>query len=216
MRRRAVLAAVSIWAIAPLVEAQIPEPKCVTEISLENRLRRATGSIMVECGAECWPVPPFCHTAPFGNWGVDSNYGPRTNKDQFRGWWPEHGHGQWNSCTEWYPQYHNDGAPVRQKAHPDDTQVVATDTEIDNRPCGWFTPEVYTAEDIEMVIWELDFDGDDRVATIEYGDISVRINCSTQLRCDGLSAWRQQTGINSAGVTAEVRIRYEARFRTGY
>ncbi|HXG33909.1 MAG TPA: hypothetical protein VNJ11_11125, partial [Bryobacteraceae bacterium] len=47
---------------------------------------------------------PLCfHSAPFGNWGVDSNYGTRVDGDQFQGWHYGDGHHQWNSCTYFYP-----------------------------------------------------------------------------------------------------------------
>lgn len=99
--------------IAPLTPRPVTAQHtyfCRTEKALENRLRRVRGRIMVECGNECpvWPLP-LCHSAPFGNWGVDSIYGPTTNDDQFRGWKNLDGHGQWNSCTANYRNDFNDG-----------------------------------------------------------------------------------------------------------
>lgn len=72
--------------------AQWPMPACRVTVSLENQLRRVTGTVMEEC--------PGIHSAPFGNWGVESDYDSRKDKDQFRGWKPRWGtKGQWNSCT---------------------------------------------------------------------------------------------------------------------
>jgi hypothetical protein len=81
--------------------------QCQFSIAGLNRQRRAMNGINVEC-------PGSIHTAPFGNWGVTSNYGKKQNGHQFQGWcrdrfvcdnsgkcetdcrdeWYE-----WNSCT---------------------------------------------------------------------------------------------------------------------
>src|ERR1044071_8472390 len=45
-----------------------------------NQSRRVTGAIHAEC-----PDQPL-HSAPFGNWGVTSNFGQKGNSHQFDGW----------------------------------------------------------------------------------------------------------------------------------
>ncbi len=73
---------------------------CVVFYRGENHSRTigASSSIRAECGGDG-------HSAPFGNWGVTSNYGHAVDSNQFPGWkvgtawrsgetiW------QWNSCT---------------------------------------------------------------------------------------------------------------------
>lgn len=74
---------------------------CVIEYAGETRNRTVAGAITGECPGQ----GIFPHSAPFGNWGVTSNYGRKSDGDQFPGWkrgtkvgtnipnW------QWNSCT---------------------------------------------------------------------------------------------------------------------
>ena len=76
---------------------------CVVVLSGQNRNRTVAGMIDVECGTV---TPIVGHSAPFGNWGVASNYGQIRDTDQFRGWSHEDGpttKRQWNSCTSFYP-----------------------------------------------------------------------------------------------------------------
>ena len=68
-------------ALAAPPAAQWPVPACQVTVSLENQLRRVTGTVMEEC--------PGIHSAPWGNWGVESDYDSRKDKDQFRGWKPQ-------------------------------------------------------------------------------------------------------------------------------
>ena len=73
-----------------------------------NRDRRVLGPVNTECGG--------IHSAPFGNWGVTSNFGRILDAGQFQGWCHESevqfngegetpkvvcgsSHYQWNSCT---------------------------------------------------------------------------------------------------------------------
>lgn len=197
--------------LTPLVEAQQP-PTCQPTVYIDNQLRRLTGEVMVECGNECVIIfgLRICHSAPFGNWGVDSTFSRKTNKDQFRGWFPEHGHGQWNSCTEDYTdedEHTNDGYK-RQKADPDDEQVGGWKPLRRGRPwrtCENYVPEVYSVEDIEMALFELDKPGsNDYVTTLEYGDFDVVITCSDPWTCDGAASWRTQHSVDETGVTTQI------------
>ena len=68
---------------------------CVIVSEGQNRNRKIIGAVNVECG-----FPDEVHSVPFGNWGVSSNYSTQLEDgNQFRGWKPLDGHGQWNSCT---------------------------------------------------------------------------------------------------------------------
>ena len=64
-----------------------------------ERVVAAWADLNQECGGiqDCW------HSPPYGNWGVDSNYGRRVDGDQFQGWYPEYPHLMWNCCTRDYP-----------------------------------------------------------------------------------------------------------------
>jgi uncharacterized protein (TIGR03437 family) len=81
---------------------------CRVSASGLNRNRKVTGAIHAEC-------PSPIHTAPFGNWGVTSNFGQKVNGHQFQGWCHNtpicdnrgncrtecrDGWYEWNSCTD--------------------------------------------------------------------------------------------------------------------
>ncbi|MDX1980640.1 MAG: hypothetical protein SFV51_10250 [Bryobacteraceae bacterium] len=85
---------------------------CRLSVAGLNRNRRVTGDISAEC-------PDPLHTAPFGNWGASSNFGPKRNGHQFDGWCRDmrvcdnnglcfnlcgDGWYEWNSCTT-HPLY---------------------------------------------------------------------------------------------------------------
>ncbi len=95
----------AVWLLlASFGQAQV----CRLSVAGLNRNRRVLGNVNAEC-------PHPLHSAPFGNWGVTSNFGPKINGHQFQGWcqnlrvcdnrgncfnacgdrWFE-----WNSCTD--------------------------------------------------------------------------------------------------------------------
>ncbi|MEP7270731.1 MAG: hypothetical protein ABI882_04470 [Acidobacteriota bacterium] len=76
--------------LAPSVFAQ---PRCVISVNLVNHNRYA-----YQTAEEC---DGFFHTAPWGNWGVNSNVGTRRDTDQFKGWLQpcEQTKVEWNSCS---------------------------------------------------------------------------------------------------------------------
>ena len=92
----------ALWALA--AHGQV----CRISAAGLNRSRRVIGNVNAEC-------PHPLHTAPFGNWGVTSNFGQRLDGRQFEGWCREHracdNQGnctincrdnwyEWNSCTD--------------------------------------------------------------------------------------------------------------------
>lgn len=207
----AVTLAVALLApLSDLAEAQLSQ--CHVNVFVENQVRRVRGTVAVECG--CF-FRQFCHSAPWGNWGVDTSLpSSRTNRDQFRGWYGRTSDikGQWNSCTA---QYHaggwvNDGRG-RQKAYPDDARIGGWTSDRgpdNNMTCSRYVPEVYSVDDVEMVLYELDRpDSDDYITTLEYGDFDVQITCSGDWNCSGTSSWRSQNSVDSTGVSAQARIR---------
>jgi hypothetical protein len=64
-----------------------------------NSTRHVIGEVNGECG---WFPPP--HTVTWGNWGVDSNVGDRTDGTQFTGWKWMQNKFQWNTCTQNFPR----------------------------------------------------------------------------------------------------------------
>lgn len=81
---------------------------CRISVAGLNRNRKVMGPIHAEC-------PGTIHTAPFGNWGVTSNFGQIRDDHQFQGWchdsrvcdnqgscWMDclDGWYEWNSCTD--------------------------------------------------------------------------------------------------------------------
>lgn len=148
----AVILAIAIFALfGHLAEAQQP-PQCRPIVKLESQLRRVTGSVMAECAGGI-------HSAPFGNWGVETSLpSRRNNRDQFRGWNPRTGiEGQWNSCTDHFPTRTNNGYR-KQKADPDDR---VSGWKLRPRGDAWercedFVPEVYHVNDVKLMPYELD------------------------------------------------------------
>jgi uncharacterized protein (TIGR03437 family) len=102
--RSALIALALVVTAAGTVEAQV----CRLSVAGLNRARRAMGSIHAEC-------PDRLHSAPFGNWGVTSNFGHKLDGHQFDGWCHDQeivdnngirrkvcgdGWYEWNSCTD--------------------------------------------------------------------------------------------------------------------
>ena len=216
--RVAALAAVFaiIVLIAPLtprpIEAQGHGGYCRTNWNVETRLRRLTGRVMVECGDEHFLG--VTHSAPFGNWGVDSVFSERHDGAQFRGWKVIDGHRQWNSCTEQYYDgpYTNDGRG-RQRADPDDPENAGGKSDRSVLACAGSLPEVHTFRDAKLKLYELDWPvGDDHVTTLRYGTVNLRINCSDAWNCSGETPWLTQRSVDSTGVSAQARFKVRSRF----
>ena len=90
---------------AALLHGQV----CRLSVAGLNQSRRVMGPVHAECPDE------VVHTAPFGNWGVTSNYGQKGDSHQFDGWCHDtrtcsnsgscqisctNGWYEWNSCTD--------------------------------------------------------------------------------------------------------------------
>lgn len=96
--------ALALFLLANTATAQV----CRLSVAGLNQNRRVTGEIAAEC-----PNQPI-HSAPFGNWGATSNFGPKRNGRQFDGWCHDtricenggacrnvcrDGWYEWNTCT---------------------------------------------------------------------------------------------------------------------
>ena len=210
-RRHAIVLAVALTVgFGPsLAEAQ----SCEVRSTLYSQNRKITGTVMEECGGECFLL--WCEDAPFGNFGVNSDFSQRSNSDQFRGWKANGSRQEWNACTlQYYGSiYFNDGAG-RQTS--DASKSVGTDYawSYPGVTCEDFLPEVHTWDDVYMKIYEMDrWTPDDHVTTLNYGDIDIQITCSSPYRCDGTSDWTSENSTDSTGVAADVRIRVTGRLR---
>ena len=108
---------------------------CRIQYETKNKSRYVHGPVDVECGFSSGEI----HTAPFGNWGVETESSGRRDGNQFQGWcrWDElcDNDGdcstyckdtwyQWHSCTTRLPQYrapnddffnHEDGTEQKSK-----------------------------------------------------------------------------------------------------
>jgi uncharacterized protein (TIGR03437 family) len=93
-----------------LAASVLPAQVCRLSVAGLNQSRSVTGAIHAEC-----PGIGVVHTAPFGNWGVSSNYGQKHDSHQFDGWCHDmrvcdntgvcrtdctDGWYEWNSCTD--------------------------------------------------------------------------------------------------------------------
>ncbi|MGH9720986.1 MAG: hypothetical protein ACRD8O_12295, partial [Bryobacteraceae bacterium] len=69
-------------AILALLPQTLPGQVCRLSVTGLNQARKVFGPVH----AECQDASGVIHSAPFGNWGVSSNYGPKRNDHQFDGW----------------------------------------------------------------------------------------------------------------------------------
>lgn len=188
--------------------------RCETYVTFENRDRRVFGT---DIAAEC--ADDYPHSPPFGNWGVDSNYGSRRNGFQFPGWHRECTAGlycnlrQWNSCTRDYPpphpKHYNHNGFKSQIAAPDSTSGYAG---LQYRGSLGETCAsqggVVSIYGNRMDLWELDGfprPGDDLVAKLTYRSVSIPMTCDSEWDCEGSSAWLSPAG-GATSVSADIRI----------
>ena len=218
--RRRIIAAIALLALF------FPQPGetqnrvmsfCLIDRIVESRARRVTGDVNTECGDECRPILG-CHDAPWGNWGIQSGFGGRTNKDQFAGWRMVGRQRQWNSCTSKYNSQDdfNDG-PGRQKAEPDSTETVHVmrirnpEGYLGQETCAAILPQEVADITLQLDVYELDgLDFDNKVTTLDYSGIDVKITCTDSWNCSGVSDWYSAVSTDGTGVSAEIRIRLTA------
>lgn len=199
-----------ICVAAPLVWMSVVVPalaRCTADLAFYNEARRAHGQINVECG--------WFHSAPFGNWGVDSSHGSRDDEDQFSGWKYLDRKRQWNSCTSRNdPSEFQPGAVIpAQWADPDYQYVYATARYESPRgySCeSWLPGRVFTIAADYMKVYELDpggpfWGGDDWVATLLYGPINIPLTCTGPWNCTGRSQ-TQHPYSGDAKVTAGINV----------
>ena len=170
---------------------------------LYNRNRSIGKSAKIT--AEC---PPSVHSHPFGNWGVDSRFGSTTDGFQFAGWKIDDSKRQWNSCTthdDYNPphsEYYN--MPRNDPRWWQETRVGSKRVNsawFDEGPSGetcrtrWDN-RVFSFDDMEVILYELDWEGDDKVATVKYGDMRARLSCSNDWDCEGNTGWKWERSVS--------------------
>ena len=203
--------------------------QCYLPFVWENKDRHVDGVVNQECGS----CPPWSHTAPWGNWGVNSVTGSRTNGTQFMGWQsgpvPDCNEWlykkEWNSCTpdftspaalyfnynNYTEQFSGDiksfaGESISYYECPLDWNY---DGEIDDGGCGNGTgSRQFSFGGRYMKLYELDpFPGIDQLITqLNYSGTFV-----VQLWCDGWSceagesAWKDSSSNPIASSPVRVR-----------
>ena len=206
---------------------------CRVILDFLNQKRRVTGAIDAECPGVT------LHSAPFGNWGVNSNYGWLRDENEFAGWERDSdGTRHWNSCTiqKWrykfptggphpypytysHPYYYNDPIPARtrQKADPDDARTYAATIWQMGHPfepdmsCQDVLPPLFVFSGLFMDLHELDLgDDDEHTETLGYPDVHVPITCQSAWNCTGESAWTSQNSSHDRA-TADIRVTLETR-----
>ncbi len=208
---------------------------CVVEYAGETRNRTVAGAITGECpGQGFWP-----HSAPFGNWGVTSNYGHKSDGDQFPGWKrgtkatdPSVPNWQWNSCTthpDYLPgnwMYYNDNNFTTQRSslgiasHGQRQFRVPVDCsgeefEPSSDGCADHSvPTSWSQSNNFMTLYELDLgDPDSLIETLYFPQTTVSITGCGQHSCsESVSSWVGTTSStsSSAVVEAEMRMKVSA------
>ncbi len=185
---------------------------CVVHFYMENRDRYCyADNLYAECGDECWGFYPiFCHSPPWGNWGVVSNVRNKYDGNQFQGWYWDDGWYQWNSCTN---KYHNWGPPNCDYYNAANCWEQETDSnkEINEYAQsyrwveiprfawddGWadLDGEVFVVSGNFLEAWELDWPGeDDKIERMTFPNCSVTLTCD-YYGCDSVtSPWKNPTG----------------------
>lgn len=213
-------AAVSATSMLPVMhlagsEITYPEPACYALLKFYNDQRRVFGQVNAEC-----PVGfPIGHSAPFGNWGVVSNYGHASNGTQFAGWKGVWYKKQWNSCTvgHYRPpdcRYYNASGCRTQAAYPDNERIYSATRwamGLSDWTCRRAAGHVITISGLFMRLHELDWPDDSELVTVlRYPDVNVRMECRTSSSCSGRSNWYSPRARDSA-VSANIRVVIDAR-----
>lgn len=231
IRIMAALFAMGVVTVAAL-PAMAQYGACRVELTMLNSTRHVVGEVNAEC-------PPSWHSVPFGNWGVESNFGSRGDSTQFTGWKWEDNKFQWNSCTRdhirddnvscnYYNHDHNGNGRCEDQGSngeygygglsvllgvncPKDTNY---DGRCDTGGCREIT--TFTVTNQYLHLWELDnYDFDDYIGTLNVhsGCCTVSgITCNAY-SCSGprYSSMYPTSGYapTSLNTTANVRMRFD-------
>ena len=153
-----------------------------------------------------------CHNCPFGNWGVDSAYGSRSDTTQFRGWEDAGGlQREWNTCTGFHDAFNNGTNQQRQDPWPTDPRQWAGgwmewEVEDDSEGCEALDGAPLSFDNIYMDLYELDWIGDDYVDWLSYPTHGLTLDCSDPDTCEGTSQWYSRNGAGNPEIDAKSRM----------
>jgi hypothetical protein len=201
------LTVVTVTAIFCSVAVHSQSEMCVLTQYLENQNRKVVGPVHEECNGSL-------HSAPFGNWGVDSNWNSRQDTNQFMGWKPLDSHWEWNSCTDEYPPphflYYNSDINTTQTSYQGIGVHAASQGPIANGSCAYvgFDGSVWGSSGNYMSLYELDLhDWDEHVATMYFPDVEFVMSCEYGSQsCNGDSSWVDPTEVVPDVVSAQLRL----------
>jgi hypothetical protein len=195
--------------------------QCIMQVGAVNADRWVRGLVQTECAS----------SPPWGNWGVTSNVGWRTNGDQFQGHEALGGHLQWASCATDFPppdcdKYNRTNCTEQQSDAPADPNNlhggfwdyinVSCPYDIDaNGTCdigGCLDTANYTLSNNWMSLYELDHPllllPHDLVTTLYFNDVTAYLSCDVWGCYDGSSAWEGESSQTSpvAEVSANLAV----------
>ncbi len=211
---------------------------CVAFYTGENhsRIIGNNSTIRVECDGDI-------HSAPFGNWGVTSNFGKVADSNQFPGW--KRGRAwrtreeiwQWNSCTgssgikygRGSARYYN-GDSDSPKDYQYSTRGIASPGNRVYRkpiPCEGSSAEPlpssngckfafrsWTQPTNFMSLYELDWNGNSLVTTLYYPSITVSLNCDYYGCSEGVSDWQDVS--STTNPVSDVYAQLRMKVYAGY
>lgn len=201
---------------------------CIVVIEGQNRNRTVDGTITAECAPVRYPVQ--WHDPPWGNWGVSSNYGRKSDTDQFKGWELKDGKDQWNSCTvgrfappheEFYrapdhrSQWSESIVTHGRKGVRNDILCPDPDDRYATPPAGCTTVrrKRVTESTNYMTIYELDFpDRDDLIETLYFPETSATLRSCTYTGCTEVTSdWVDMESSTSRTVIVEADLRMKVK-----
>ena len=207
------------------------EEVCIVTLIGQNGNRTVAGAVNKACGAGS-------HSAPWGNWGVSSNYGRNQDTDQFRGWKWKDGPStkkQWNSCTTKKEQfrapsyrYYNasnyttqasSGVVIHGERHYRFAPRLCRQYSEEPTPgCRGASRKTFSQSDNYMTVYELDWpDSDDLIETLNFPGTSITFGTCTQNGCpEKTSGWRSMSSSTSreADLRAQLRMKGKARLES--
>lgn len=190
--------------VATFPSKALAQSQCELFIQYSNMDRYVYGAFSAECPGN-WP-----HSAPFGNWGVESPHGNRADGYQFAGWKDDDDWRQWNSCTthvDYDPPsctYFNHESCTTQLTNVGAYAFANFSTGTMDWPCSDYG-EIFTVTGLYMGMYELDAPGTDvLVATAYYPAINVVL--TNGVGTSGQISPSSVSGTWGAVLTAKVQV----------